>query len=80
MSTIGPAPLKEAPPSTDCGALGPIYHADERVLCLDIPLLYEARILDKQQVAGPAALAGVPEWEYLVHYEGWEQEYVTFSS
>ncbi|CAK7563183.1 MAG: Esa1p-associated factor [Sporothrix epigloea] len=49
------------------------YAADERVFCFHLDMLYEARVLDVQQVAGvPASSDANQRWRYRIHYKGWK--------
>lgn len=47
------------------------YAVDERVFCFHMDMLYEARVLDVQQVTGAAAADG-QKWRYRIHYKGWK--------
>ena len=49
------------------------YAVDERVFCFHMDMLYEARVLDVQQVAGvPASADAGQRWRYRIHYKGWK--------
>ncbi|CAK7273428.1 Esa1p-associated factor [Sporothrix epigloea] len=49
------------------------YAVDERVFCFHLDMLYEARVLDVQQVAGvPASADANQRWRYRIHYKGWK--------
>ncbi|KJR83046.1 uncharacterized protein SPSK_04518 [Sporothrix schenckii 1099-18] len=47
------------------------YAVDERVFCFHMDMLYEARVLDVQQVTGTAAADG-QRWRFRIHYKGWK--------
>ncbi|CAK7221626.1 Esa1p-associated factor [Sporothrix curviconia] len=49
------------------------YATDERVFCFHMDMLYEARVLDVQQVPGvPASADAGQRWRYRIHYKGWK--------
>ncbi len=54
------------PPSKQQQAPVAPFSADERVFCFHMELLYEARILDIEQVEGGDG------WRYKIHYKGWK--------
>ncbi len=48
------------------------FEANERVFCFHMDMLYEARILDVQQVTAPAGASDGQRWRYRIHYKGWK--------
>ena len=50
------------------------YHKDERVLCFHHEILYEAKILDLRHTDPDDRKS---PYEYLVHYKGWKNTYVS---
>lgn len=54
----------------------PAYQKDERVLCFHHEILYEAKILDIRHTDPDDRKS---PYEYLVHYKGWKNTYVSLS-
>lgn len=51
-----------------------VFDVNARVLCYHGPLIYEAKILKKEDfVEKPSPFTGVPGLHYFVHYKGWKQ-------
>ena len=51
------------------------YQRDERVFCFHHEILYEAKIIDLRHIDEDDRKS---PFEYLVHYKGWKNTYVTF--
>ena len=56
------------------------YNAQERVLCYHGSHVYEAKVLKTKNFDEPSPTTGEVGPHYLVHYKGWKQTCVFFSS
>jgi hypothetical protein len=66
---IGSSAYKMAPASLN-------YQRDERVLCFHGEILYEGKIIDLRHIDPEDRKS---PYEYLVHYKGWKNTYVSIS-
>ena len=51
------------------------YEINEHVLCYHGPLLYDAKILKREEAVEPHPATGNTGPHYFVHYKGWKASY-----
>lgn len=51
------------------------YDINERVLCFHGPMLYDAKVIKREEADSPHPATGHVGPHYFVHYKGWKASY-----